>query len=124
MIYLYGLVGAPFPRWEDLPAGVGDPPRAVELLPEREIAAAISELSDGETPGLQVRGLRRDMAAHAEVLNQILDLALILPVQFGVVFSDRRRLIDELLIPEYDRVEELIARVDGCVELTDRKSVV
>src|SRR2546421_7416670 len=93
--YLYGIVRWPTP-WakssdevsSEVGAGVGDPPAAVEAVPDGTLAAIVSAIDPRTIGSAQgVRGLRRDMRAHANVLNKIVALGgSVLPAAFGLVF--------------------------------------
>jgi hypothetical protein len=123
-VYLYGVVRKPFPRASELPAGVGDPPGTVELLRYRNLAAVATETPEDRIPGLQVQGMRRDMTAHAMVVERLFEQTTILPMRFGVVLPDRETVIHELLEAEQDRFDELLSELKGCVELTLRATYV
>jgi len=70
----------------------------------------------GEQAG--VRELRRDMAAHAAVLNRIPAVRTVLPSRFGLIFPDDDALASEFLEPQYERLSESLARLKGAVELS------
>src|SRR5438045_1909885 len=100
--YLYGIIRRPAPdsgfSSRDLDAGVGDPPASVYLLRYRELAAVLSEVAPdeiGEAAG--VRALRRDMAAHADLLNRALErVPALLPVRFGIVLPHEDALVEQV----------------------------
>jgi hypothetical protein len=101
-----------------LGAGVGEPPRKVRLLTFRDIAAVVSSVDAdhiGESAG--AKALRRDMAAHTDVLNRVLDDRTVLPSRFGVVFPDDRTLVEELLAPQHDELLERLNALKGTIEL-------
>src|SRR5687768_2129404 len=57
---------------QSIGVGVGEPPRPVEALIHRDLAALVSAVAPGEVGGdparANVRALRRDMKAHSAVL--------------------------------------------------------
>src|SRR5947209_4449045 len=85
-VYLYGIVRWPAPGdLASLGAGIGDPPRPVRPIAHRGIAALVSGVLEAEVARQDVRGTRRDMKAHAAVLNRVIEKMTVLPVRFGVV---------------------------------------
>jgi hypothetical protein len=122
-VYLYGIARWPVP-WDKKPdalgAGVGEPPRAVKVVRHRALAALVTPIdADSVGAGRGVRGLRRDMRAHADVLNRAVGLgASVLPVQFGVLLPDEQSLVKELLEPRYRPLDAHLERLSGAVELT------
>lgn len=123
--YLYGIVGWPVPEpLTALGTGVGDPPRPVRAVRHRGLAALVSDLSAAEMSAQGVRGMRRDMKAHAAVLNQAAVSMTVLPVRFGVVLPDERALVGNILEPQYQRLEEYLAHLKDAVEVTLRATYV
>jgi hypothetical protein len=114
--YIYGVVRVPFSRDQDLGTGVGEPPAEVRLVAYREIGAAISTVDAVVPPGGQVRGLRRDMSAHAAVLNRLMQLTTVLPARFGYSVGSREAL-EEVLRGHYQFFDEQLTRLAGAVEL-------
>lgn len=117
--YLYGVVRPPdrVPR-SVLGSGVGDPAGQVYLLRYRNLAAVVGAVDAeqiGESAG--IRGLRRDMAAHSEVLNRVLALGPVLPARFGVVLPDDDLVASRLLEPQDEALNHQLDRVTGAVEL-------
>jgi len=102
--------------------GVGDPQRTVEFVRHRDLAALVSDVAPAAIgSGQGVRGLRRDMKAHANVLNSAAALGVtVLPVQFGVILPDPDALVGRLLEPQQRAMKGLLTRLQGCVELTFR----
>jgi hypothetical protein len=121
--YLYGILRRPKVEHVTLSkllkTGVGMPPSSVRLVPFEDLAAIASSVAAdriGESEG--VRGLRRDTAAHADVLNRVLSVRTVLPGRFGIVFPDDRTLIEEFLAPQHDLLLNLLRRLKGAVELS------
>src|SRR5687768_12481559 len=117
--YMYGNIRWPAPKGsiDALGAGVGDPPRAVRAVRVRELAALISDVSGAEMQAQGLRGTRRDMKAHAAVVNRIAAAMTVLPVRFGVVLPDERSLIAQLLEPQYKRLLSYLDHLEGTVEV-------
>jgi hypothetical protein len=141
--YLYGIVRWPVP-WgrsgksrrakeragadadadplgaDPLGAGVGDPPKRVELLPHRDLAAVVSNVATGEVGGADVRALRQDMKAHSGVLNRLVELGApsLLPVRFGVVLPTPEALAGRLLEPQYPLLLDYLDRLQGAAEVS------
>jgi hypothetical protein len=121
--YLYGIVAAPakakslkFPK-----TGVGDPPAPVRLIQRRDLAALASDVPDDyhpESDGL--RGMRRDMRAHAAVLNNVIESTTVLPFRFGVVLPDDESVIARLLRPRAAQLAKYLDQLEGSVEVTLR----
>ena len=129
--YLYGIVRYPVPWDTDAPTatlggGVGEPPAAIGIVPHRALAALVSRVLTGAVGSAQgVRGLRRDMKAHANVLNRLVSLGVtVLPVQFGVVLPDEKALVADFLEPQYRALEAHLKRLEGNVEITLKVSYV
>src|SRR4051812_9722332 len=133
--YLYGIVRAPAtkvassskgkgkPRgWG---TGVGDPATPIYAAVIDDLAALVSEVKEsdvGEAAG--IRPLRRDMAAHADLLNRVIVDTTVLPVRFGVVLPNEDALFDQILDPQYGQLMEYVERLEGAVELTVRATYV
>ena len=140
--YLYGIVRAPAvkpaarandgrdaprakpaaPAKLKLPdTGVGNPPAPVRLLKHRDLAAVVSDVPDDYHPEADgFRGMRRDMRAHAGVVNHIIDTATIVPSRFGIVFPDEASLVARVLRPQRERLGEYLDALEGSVEITLR----
>ena len=125
--YLYGVVRWP-PPWakspeavgEALGTGVGDPPRLVGVVVVKDVAALVSRVTPAAIgSGQGVRGLRRDMRAHANVLNRVVALGgNVLPAAFGLTFPQGDQLADRFLRPRHTALASHLARLDDAVEVT------
>jgi hypothetical protein len=60
----------------------------------------------------------REVRAHWRVLQEASESATVLPVRFGTVIRDEQAVRDELLAPNAERLNELLGRLNGCVQLT------
>ena len=125
--YLYGIVRHPVP-WKKKAAGtgVGDPPRPVEALRHRDLAALVSHVTPAEVAGDSVRAMRRDMKAHSAVLNRVIELGAdsLLPVRFGVIFPSADLLVARLLEPQYKLLLTYLDRLSGAAEVSLKVSYV
>ena len=125
--YLYGVVRWPLP-WADsaaavsasLGAGVGDPPAGITPIVYKDLAALVSRVHAASIgSGQGVRGLRRDMRAHANVLNRLVALGgTVLPAAFGLIFPRGELLSERFLLPQYKSLAAHLARLDDAVEVT------
>jgi len=135
--YVYGIIrarsaaartrGSDAVREKDgvLPAGVGDPPCRPRTARYQELAALLSDVpADYHPEGSGVRGMRRDMRAHGNVLNHVIACRTILPFRFGVVFPSQEFLVSHVLEPQYQCFMRSLDQLDGTVELTLRATYV
>lgn len=105
--------------------GVGNPPARLHTLVHKDLAAVVSDVPDeyhAEAEGL--RGMRRDMRAHAEVLNRLVETTTVLPFRFGVVLPDEQTVIERILEPRCAELSGYLDALEGAVELTLRVSYV
>ena len=125
--YLYGIVrwpapwpGAPKEPAASLGAGVGDPAEQVLPVVHRDLAALVTRLHPGAVGSAHdVRALRRDMRAHANVLNRVVALGgTVLPAAFGLMFPGGDRLEEQFLRPRYRTLDAHLTRLDDAVEVT------
>lgn len=122
--YVYGVISSSADRPHlRLQAGVGDPPSRVELIRHRSIAALVSHVGE-EAQAQSPRNLRRDMKAHAAVLNEIVARESVLPFRFGMILPTDQLVISRLLEPHYPRFKKLLEQLDGAVELKLRASYI
>lgn len=115
-VHLYGIVRHPAPPPKVLGRGVSE--SAVTAVRHRRLAAVLGEVPDADGDEPSVRQLRRDLAAHSDVLNRVAEGTTVLPFRFGVVLPDAEAVVRELLEPRYDLFESALDRVDGAVEVT------
>jgi Gas vesicle synthesis protein GvpL/GvpF len=73
-----------------------------------------------DAPPDPVPTTRGNLRAHAEVLAEAARKTTVLPMRFGVVFPDERRIVDEFLGPTGDELVSLLDRFEGTVEATLR----
>ena len=102
-LYLYGITR---PR-EIGKRLTGD---GVFLVTAGDRATIVSELEDGP-----VEATRRNLLAHADVVEQLHEDGVVLPARFGHVLDSREEALELLDVPE---VERLLERHERTCELT------
>lgn len=101
--YLYGIT-----RPREVPQRLGG--HGISLVVADDRAAVVSELDEGP-----VEATRRNLLAHADVVEQLHDGAVVLPARFGCVVESREELLELLALPE---IGELLERHATTCELT------
>jgi hypothetical protein len=103
--YLYGIT-----RPRKVPQRLVD--QGICLVEEDRRAAIVSELDDGP-----VEATRRNLLAHADVVEQLHEETVVLPARFGYVLESRDEALELLAMPE---IEQLLDRHERTCELTLR----
>ena len=93
--------------------GVGDAP--VRLVPFDGLAAVV-----GDVDLDQLRGGRDDLVAHHGVLERLLELDAVVPVQFGSVLDDEETVREGLLREQEPLLRETLEGLRGRVQLNLR----
>jgi hypothetical protein len=110
-IYLYGVTaGSDDTRIEATGVGPGDAP--VRRIRAQGLAAVVSDVS--RDPLVAARDLR----AHWRVLEVVGAHATVLPVRFGTVLESEDAVRDDFLVPRAERLRNLLAELDGKVQLS------
>ena len=104
-LYLYGIT-----RPREVPQRLAD--QGIFLLACEGGAAVVSKLDDGP-----VEATRRNLLAHADVVEQLHEESVVLPARFGYVLENRDEALEMLALPE---IEELLERHRRTCELTLR----
>jgi hypothetical protein len=104
-LYLYGIT-----RPRELPKRLAD--QGITLVAAENHAAVVSDLHDGP-----VEATRRNLLAHADVVEQLHEEAVVLPARFGYVLESRDEALELIAMPE---IEELLERHKQTCELTLR----
>jgi hypothetical protein len=104
-LYLYGIT-----RPRELPKRLAD--QGISLLVAEDRAAVVSDLKEGP-----VEATRRNLLAHADVVEQLHEEAVVLPARFGYILDGRDDALELLALPE---VEQLLERHERTCELTLR----
>lgn len=104
-LYLYGIT-----RPRDVPKRLAD--QGVLLVAEDGRAAVVSELDDGP-----VEATRRNLLAHADVVEQLHEETVVLPARFGYILEGREEVHELLALPA---IEQLLEQHERTCELTLR----
>lgn len=102
-LYLYGIT-----RPRELPKRLAD--QGISFVVAEDRAAIVSELEEGP-----VEATRRNLLAHADVVEQLHEEAVVLPARFGRVLESRDDALELLALPE---VESLLEQHARACELT------
>jgi hypothetical protein len=107
--YVYGITRSGARR--RLPAaGVEGMP--VARVERGQLAALVSEAPEGP-----VKANRRNLLAHTEVLQKLVETQCVLPMQFGVVMPNESAVADHLLAAHEDELMEQLSTFDDLVEV-------
>ena len=104
-LYLYGIT-----RPREVPKRLAG--QGVLLVAEDGRAAVVSKLEEGP-----VEATRRNLLAHAEVVEHLHEEAVVLPGRFGYILESREEALELLALPE---IEQLLERHERTCELTLR----
>jgi hypothetical protein len=102
-LYLYGIT-----RPRRLPERLRD--QKIFLVEAEGRAAVVSGLDEGP-----VEATRRNLLAHADVVEQLHEEAVVLPARFGYVLESSDEALELLALPE---IESLLERHEKTCELT------
>jgi Gas vesicle synthesis protein GvpL/GvpF len=102
-LYLYGIT-----RPRKMPKRLAE--QGIFLLEAEGRAAVVSELDDGP-----VEATRRNLLAHADVVEELHEEAVVLPARFGRILESREEALELLAVPE---IEQLLERHARTSELT------
>jgi hypothetical protein len=108
-LYVYGVV----PRAEGNALTVtGVDGSDVEMVEHEQFAALTSRI--------QTESLRapRELRRHWRVLQQACEATTVIPVRFGTVLDNERAVREDLLDANAEHLGELLAQLDGCVQMT------
>jgi hypothetical protein len=94
-LYLYGVT-----RPRELPARLAE--RGILLVESGPRAAIVSELD-----AAPVRASRHNLLAHADVVEELHEQAVVLPTRFGTVLDDHDAALELLALPEVEQLLEL-----------------
>jgi len=104
-LYLYGIT-----RPREVPERLRE--QKIFLVETDERAAVVSELEEGP-----VEATRRNLLAHADVVEQLHEEAVVLPARFGYILESQEDALELLAMPE---IEHLLELHKGTCELTLR----
>ena len=104
-LYLYGIT-----RPREVPERRRE--QKIFLVETDERAAVVAELEEGP-----VEATRRNLLAHADVVEQLHEEAVVLPARFGYILESQEDALELLALPE---IEHLLELHQGTCELTLR----
>ncbi|GAA4525303.1 GvpL/GvpF family gas vesicle protein [Amycolatopsis samaneae] len=108
--YVYGIVLDSHPaRVEEL-RGVGETPGAVRTVDADGLKAVV-----GEAPP-DLRAKRRDLKAHQDVLEALIEQGPVLPMRFGLVADDERT-VAGAVAARRDDYRATLSELDGRLEM-------
>ncbi|WP_151478629.1 GvpL/GvpF family gas vesicle protein [Streptomyces albicerus] len=113
--YVYGITAGSHPKLPEGVDGVGDPPRAVRVIKEGELAAVVSDAPEG------LRPKRRDLLAHQNVLAETGAVGPVLPMRFGSLSPDDAA-VAGVLAERADHFKERLEALAGKVEYNVKAS--
>ena len=108
-LYVYGVVPAAGRDTVSVAGVEGEPVYAVA----HEGLAALASPVYGDA--LRVA---REVRAHLRVLQDVAEETTVLPVRFGTVLDGEAEVRERLLEPNAERLEALITRLSGCVQMS------
>jgi hypothetical protein len=111
-LFVYGVVDAGGGIPEGLTGVEGSP---VRLVGRGRIAAVVGEIDLARTSGR-----RADLVAYGEVLDALASVGTVAPVRFGSVLRDEKDVTEELLAPNEEFFQGLLAELSGRVQLNLR----
>jgi hypothetical protein len=106
--YLYGVTDSGIELDPDLQGVEGNP---VRIATDRDLAAIVSPCQ-----GDWVDASRANLSAHSHVVEQAMSHATVLPVRFGILFQDRRSVVDQLLRRHRTELSRLLGQLGGRAE--------
>jgi hypothetical protein len=109
-VYVYGVVPADVEVQKNA-KGVGEPPAAVDIVREGDIAALVSTV-----PVDHALGRPEDLEAHAQLLDGTAGVAPVLPLRFGAVMTDVESVAEELLRGHHDEFAQALESLEGVAE--------
>src|SRR5690242_3488847 len=102
-VYVYGVT------WSGsrpgASAGIGD--ARVSTIEHGELAAVTSPVAERH-----LRGKRRDLLRHSDVLQEMFDSAPVLPLRFGTVLESEQAVVDDFLGGRYEELVAMLQRFE------------
>ncbi len=109
--YIYGIIAAD-QRREFGPVGIGGRGSMVYTLPYRHLAAIVSR-----SPIVKYPVTRENSIAHAKVLEKAMEEYTLLPVRYCTIADGEEIIIEKILKARYDEFIDLLATMEGKIEL-------
>jgi hypothetical protein len=95
------------------PSGVrGRQDGELRLVSDDALAVIVSDVDENAPAG------RKDLLAHAHVLEAYADRANVIPMQFGIALPDDDTVREQVLERDRDSLEHLLQAFDGLLQLT------
>jgi hypothetical protein len=107
--YVYGITAGSHPSLPEGLTGVGNPPSAVRVLREGDLAAIVSDAPE------DLRPKRRELLAHQNVLSEAGAEGCVLPMRFGSVAPDDSA-VTGVLAERAEHYQERLRALDDRVE--------
>lgn len=111
--YVYGVMRARETAPGNLPAVGGE--SEVRVVSRGGLSALVSDLEINRPLGTP-----EDLLAHERVLDAVAADTTVLPMRFGAVLTDVDAVADELLEPNREQFETVLAELDGAIQYTVR----
>jgi hypothetical protein len=112
-VHLYGVTRAD----ATLPTGLqGRQDAAIRLIRGDSLAVMASDVDPGAAAG------RKDLLLHAHVLEACAEELTVVPMQFGMALADDEAVREQVLVGQRERLEYLLASLDGLVQVTVQAS--
>ncbi len=109
VVHLYGVTTADAPLPPDLK---GRQDSELRLVSESGLAVIVSDV-DADAPAG-----RKDLLAHAHVLEAYADSSTVVPMQFGIALPDDDVVRQQVIERDRESLEHLLRSFDGLVQLT------
>lgn len=107
--YVYGIARRPV----DLPEAAGVEGAQLRVVEHEDLLAVVSDAGDGP-----LRATAAGLKAHTRVLEALSSVTTVLPLRFGTVVTDDAAVVDAVMAPNAEHLQELLERLDGHVQLT------
>jgi hypothetical protein len=112
-VYVYGVIpAADVNDWPHV-TGLHGPSHTVRTVVEGNLAALVSDLPPDHMPGRA-----EDLEAHRRVLAQAIERGTTIPMRFGIVMDGDDRVRERLLAGHAAELGDLMAALDGEVQMT------
>ncbi len=109
--YLYGIIRCSHPR-TFTNRGVGGRGDPVYTVHAGDLAAVVSD-----SPIIEYDQSRRNLLAHTQVQEEVMEQFTILPVRFGVIAPSAEAIQQKLLIRQADELSRILEQLHGRMEV-------
>lgn len=109
VVHLYGVTT---PDATPPPGVKGRQDAELRLVADDQLAVIVSDVDESAPAG------RKDLLAHAHVLEAYADQANVIPMQFGIALPDDDIVREQVLEQDRESLEELLHAFDGLLQLT------